>query len=63
MAHQLRLLLAALRVYTRVPFIARPAGVTSDDGFSRFGYGMEVYLNFLYKLSRILTPVSAYDAA
>jgi adenosylcobinamide-GDP ribazoletransferase len=30
MAHQLRLLLAALRVYTRVPFIARPAGVTSD---------------------------------
>ena len=30
MAHQLRLLLAALRVYTRVPFIARPAGVTID---------------------------------
>ena len=30
MAHQLRLLLAALRVYTRVPFIARLPGVTSD---------------------------------
>jgi cobalamin synthase len=30
MAHQLRLLLAALRVYTRVPFIARLHGVTSD---------------------------------
>ena len=30
MAHQLRLLLAALRVYTRVPLIARLHGVTSD---------------------------------
>jgi adenosylcobinamide-GDP ribazoletransferase len=30
MAHQLRLLLAALRVYTRVPFISRLHGVTSD---------------------------------
>jgi adenosylcobinamide-GDP ribazoletransferase len=31
MAHQLRLLLAALRVYTRFPFIRRARGVMSDE--------------------------------
>jgi cobalamin synthase len=31
MAHQLRLLLAALRVYTRFPFIARLPGVMNDE--------------------------------